>query len=163
MYRLVSVAILCCIFVIDNASGARDIVLLSGNAGKVSIDDYAGTIRITDGDAATFVFECFDDVTGDPADIELIGLSGTPSGTITVAILPGSGHTYGARQVKEIDLTTTGVTGNLAGLNISSHLGQDGDIALDNITGTVAVGGDVLHTIDIGNDITGALKIGGDL
>ena len=119
MYRIASMLVLCCIHVNADAWAARDIVLLSGNANKVQINDALGTIFITDGDPSTFVFECFDDVTGNPADIEEIGLTGTPSGTVTISILPGSGHTYGAAAVKKIDLTAGGVTGNIAGLNIS--------------------------------------------
>ena len=61
MYRLVPLALLCGIFMVAAANADRDIVLLHGEPSKVVIDDEAGTIRITDGDPNTFVFECFDD------------------------------------------------------------------------------------------------------
>ena len=118
----------------------RDIVLLSGNANKVTIYDDTGYIYISDGDASTFVFECFDDVTEDPADIVYIGLTGTPSGTVTIQIAPGAGHTYGAASVYEIDLTATGVTGVIAGMNISGNLAADGDVSCDSVTGDIFVG-----------------------
>jgi len=84
MFRVTLQVLLCAVFAANTALAARDIVLLAGNPDKVWISDEYGTIHITDGDPETFVFECFDrDLPGEPpADIEDIGLSGTPSGTI---------------------------------------------------------------------------------
>jgi hypothetical protein len=168
MYRAASLLLLCGIFVVDGANADRNIVLLSGNAEKVDINDVLGTIFITDGDASTFVFECFDDVTGNPADIEEIGLSGTPTGTITVSILAGPGHTYGAANVAVVDLTDDNVTGVIDDMTLSADLGSMDDVICDSITGTVTCQ-DVIHnvTIDDGsltgsftaNDITGTITI----
>lgn len=167
MYRLALLLILCCMFVVDGASGGRDIRLLSGDPNKVDISDTFGTIHITDGDPNTFVFECFDDVTGEPADIAFIGLSGTPSGTIKVAILPGPGHTYGAANVYVVHLTGTNVTGVLAELKIEEDLATTGDVQCDRLAmeGDV-ICEDVIHNITVneqlspGSDMYGLIASG---
>lgn len=166
MFRFALLLSVCCAFMVDGAYAARDIVLLHGDPNKVTINDVDGTIEITDGDPNTFVFECYDGA--NPANIEFIGTSGTPTGTITISILPDTGHTYGAASVWEIDLTGATFTGQIEDITISGNLATEGDVVCDNITGDLDIGGNLgkiglPYTKLSATTISGAITIGGTL
>ena len=164
MYRVSLLAVACCGFCVAPALAERDIVLLQGSAGKVTINDGEGTIEITDGDASTFVFECYDNVTFAPDNIESITLLGTPSGTVTISILPGNGRTYGAASIKKIDLKAAGVTGRIEEMIISGDLGETAGVECDDVIDDVSIGGNVLNTFDAGDvDSAATITIAKDL
>jgi formylmethanofuran dehydrogenase subunit C len=134
------------------ATAGRHIELLSGDPNDVSISDYYGRIQITDGDPNSFVFWCYDpdDPNYPPADIESITLLGTPSGTVKIEVLPGPGYTYGAANVKQINLNATGVTGIIGQMFISGDLAEDGPVLASSLVGPVQVTGEILDDITIG-------------
>jgi len=117
---------------------------------KVSIDDGLGTILITGVASDTdeiFSFEAYDDVTGDPADIDSITVdSGIGSGTVRIQIGPdpNSARTDGADNVGTIDLSNADY-GELVDVNINGRLGlvdggTSGTVKVDEISGDVTVG-----------------------
>jgi len=168
MHRVVFSMLACGFILTSTALADRDIVLLSGNAAKVTILDGSGTILITDGDPEPFVFECYDpDLPNDPpATIEYIGISGTPNGPVTVKVFPGPGHTYGAGCVKKINLLAAD-TGTISGLKISGDLGDADPNSQDavnvcNLSGNMDIGGDIVNVVEIDN-VSANINVAGDV
>lgn len=82
----------------------------------------------------TFVFEArTEELQGEewvdqgPGDIDLIEAD-VDAGEVTITILPTGTHTWGARDVKEIDLDATGVDSDIADMTISGDLATQGII-----------------------------------
>ena len=157
MKRLLSVLILYACMSANMAQAARDIVLLSGTAGKVTISDFDGTVEITDGDSNTFVFACYDSNDPNiPMNIESITVDPNATGTVTISILPEPGYIYGAAAVKKIDLTAAGVTGRIEEMIISGDLGETAGVECDDVIDDITIGGNVLNTFDAGDVDSGA-------
>ncbi|MBK8914836.1 MAG: hypothetical protein IPM64_09610 [Phycisphaerales bacterium] len=109
------------------------------NPAKWSYNPQTNTIEILAADSATFSFEAYNSGTGAPLDIDNIVVQSGVTGTVHVRIAPqpGSGRTYGAANVKGINLSAA-TTGNLAGVVISGDLGALTGVTVSNITGAVA-------------------------
>ncbi len=114
-------------------------------------------IEITASDSGTFSFEAFDSLTGNPVDIDLVSVHSGVSGTVNVKIAadPGSARTYGAANVKGIDLHNA-TAGNLAGVFISGNLGATSGVNVKDVSGAVSalVGTNVSVTGNLGAALT---------
>ncbi|MBU0641599.1 MAG: hypothetical protein KKB50_22295 [Planctomycetes bacterium] len=92
----------------------------------------------------------------DYAYLELPGQVDPDPGEVFVAewrLLVDETIGVGATDVWEINLSNA-TTGNIAELRIAGDLGESNNIVADNVTGTVTVGGDLLHDMNITGDIT---------
>lgn len=151
---------------------------------KYSINQGLRRITILAGDTETFKFEAFDDVTGEPGDIDAIVIDQDGAGTVNLMVFGDSsaGRLDGARHLKKIDLTNT-LSGTLVQLRITGDLGENGGAMIpDDVTGSVLIAGDLLYgfwasniasgfivsgdlsgTLVISDDLSGSLTIGGRL
>jgi hypothetical protein len=86
-----------------------------------------------------------------PGDINLI-TADTDAGTVKVTIVANINEQgWGARDVRQINLGASGVTGTIGALRISGTLGADGDTVADTITGTWWIFGTITHDIEVGH------------
>jgi len=131
---------------------------------KYTISQVQRTITIHAGDTETFKFEAFDDVTGDPGDIDAIVIDQDGAGPVNLMVFgdPSAGRLDGARHVKKIDLSNT-LSGTLVQLRIAGDLGENGGALIpDDVTGSVLIAGDLLDGFSATN-ITSGYIVNGDL
>jgi len=123
-------------------------------------------VYINEGSDANYVweFEAYDSQSDEPGYINYISIDPTDTvGPIKLSIVGAPGHTYGAQDVKKIDLRTNGDdTGDIVTINISGDLASVADVDCDNVTGDIDVGGNLAgNDIDVIEDIDGDITIGG--
>jgi hypothetical protein len=148
---------------------------LDPNPTYLSIDQFTQEVTIVLGITdETFVFEArTQELQGQewvdigPGDIDLIQAN-VDAGDVTITILPTGVHTWGAQHVKEINLDATGVTGVIAGINISGNIATTGDAVCQNITGAINIGGNlgvagILHTKLSATTASGPITINGTI
>ena len=114
----------------------------------------------------TWQFEAYDSDTGDAGNIDYIRIQPTDDvGPIKLSIVGSTGHTYGAADVKEIDLKTNADdTSEIVDINISGNLAADGDVSCDSVTGDIFVGLNTYNTLDLGDvDSSSTITITKDL
>jgi hypothetical protein len=77
----------------------------------------------------------------------------------------GNTHQPGCTQLKEVNLlnVTSGYSGNLVEVRMTSHAAANGKFLASNITDNLVIGGNVLHDIEITGDILKPLTITGAL
>ena len=150
-YKTASLALLFGFVAASVAVADREIFLLSGDPNKVVTSGEFGTIRILDGDPNTFVFECYDPNHANeaPRDITSITVDPNAVGTVTISILPGPGHTYGAAAVHQINLGGSDAVGNIDAMKIAEDLAEDGPVLATAITGNLNIGGRIRRDIEI--------------
>ncbi len=131
-------------------------------ASAYEIDNTEARITIKTGWTGTFRFEAFDTGSGAPGVINEIVTDSNGAGRVHIVINgdPSYGHTYGAADVRYINLGNTSES-SLAGLNISNDLGEDGLFYFDSV-GNVQIGGDLLDGLR-GDSYLTSIVINGDL
>ena len=133
------------------------------------VDDGFGNdlaVRINAGSVSTHVwkFEAYDSGSNEPGYINFIRIDPTDTvGSIKLSIVGSAGHTYGAADVKEIDLTTNADdTTEIVELKISGDLATTANVSCTNITGEIEIGGDLDgHNIVVADDIDEDITIDG--
>ena len=132
--------------------------------------DDVGVLIRQDSSSSIWKFEAYDSETGDPGYINYIRIQPTGDvGLINLQIVGAPGHTYGARDVKKIDLLThADNTTRIYSVYISGDLGEVDSLRADYVGsefggGGIYAGGDLLHSISPVEDITAPVTIGGDL
>lgn len=123
-------------------------------------------VRIHEGSVSSQVwkFEAYDSGTGDAGYINYIRIDPTGTvGPIRLSIVGAPGHTYGADDVKEINLTTNADdTTEIVEINISGDLATESDVKCNNITGNITVNGNMATGGDVDCDtLTGDITVGG--
>ncbi len=108
-------------------------------------------------------FEAYDSVTGAPGDIDYIIIdSGSTVGNITLSVIGGPGHTYGARDLELLNLVDYGASTNVIDeIDITGDACADGDIeayGADSVTIGAEFGPYDLH---IFGPVTGDVTISG--
>ena len=129
-------------------------------------NDYAVLILEGSDSAHTWQFEAYDSDTEVEGYINYIRIQPTDAvGPIKLSILGSTGHTYGAADVKEIDLKTNADdTSEIVDINISGNLAADGDVSCDSVTGDITIGGNTYNTLDLGDvDSSSTITITKDL
>jgi hypothetical protein len=140
--------------------GVHYTILTSGG------NDYAVLINEGSDSDHIWKFEAYDSETDDPGYIDYIRIDPTDTvGHIKLSIVGAPGHTYGADDVKEIDLLTNADdTTEIVDITILGDLATDGDVSCDNITGNIDVGGNITTGGDVICDsITGDIDVDGTL
>lgn len=125
-------------------------------------NDYA--VLINEGSVSTqlWKFEAYDSATGDPGYIDYIRIDPTDDvGPIKLSIVGASGHTYGAEDVGQINLTDNADdTTEIVDIAISGDLATDDDVSCNSITGTIDIGGNLAsNKIYVTGDIDGTITI----
>jgi hypothetical protein len=135
--------------------GRADIVLVEhsgyalGTDYVLSWDGYVPSIEIlepSDPLLGPYDFECYDDDTGDPADIGSI-TAVSNVGDIELTVFGHDDRVYGAHAVLKVQLTQAGNTSTVSEFNISGALGSPG-----NVTRVTYVTG-YFHAGSVGNDV----------
>ncbi len=83
-----------------------------------------------------------------PGDINYI-YADEDAGNVALTIVGHDGHTYGARNVQQINLVASGVQSTILGLDISGDLGELDPVLASVITGPFIVGDDILDDIEV--------------
>jgi len=92
-----------------------------------------------------------------PGDINLIVASAN-AGPVAISVVGHDGHTYGAENIKEIDLSASGVDGEIVAITMSGNLGDLGPTLADTISGIVQVDGEAISdTIEV-TTLTGGIQ-----
>jgi hypothetical protein len=75
----------------------------------------------------------------EPGDIDYIGAT-EDAGPVTITIVGQPGHAYGARDVGQIDLSASGVTGTIDDITLSRDLGTYGPVEATTLSGHIDLG-----------------------
>jgi hypothetical protein len=81
------------------------------------------------------------------------------AGPVTITVVGQPGHDFGARDIGEIDLDNTGVTGTIAALTMSGDFGAAGPMST-HYAGALSIAGAALSDINIWQGLTGPSAIG---
>jgi hypothetical protein len=143
-----------------------------GHVGRDYRIDYApGTtavgVRILANSQPTlpWKFEAYDSVTGAPGYIEYIYIdSQMPVGSIVVNVIgdPSESHTYGAEDLKGLDIVNHGsYTNVLDVIKISGDIAVEGDVKAYGATAITASGNLGPYAININGPVSGDISING--
>lgn len=110
-------------------------------------------------------FEAYDSGTGAPGNIDYIYIDRQiPVGSITLNVIgdPSQSHTYGAQDLKSLDIVNHGsYTNVLDVINITGGIATTGDIKAFGATKITAVGNLGPYGIDITGPVSGDIRING--